>query len=123
MAKTLPPTTLRAHLTRLLSRWPADPVRPASISVQTYLKSRIPATTTATPTQQQQQQPSAASVNALYSLLENRYAREYPLPANLRHPRSAPQHYDEVLREFREAPGRGLIGRFMRKIRGVLRFQ
>ncbi|OJD10424.1 hypothetical protein ACJ73_09795 [Blastomyces percursus] len=146
MTKQLSPKTLSAHINRLISRWPSDPVRPSAVSVQTYLKTRLPPTTiaispssspspqTATTTapqsqtreqqrQQQRSQLSSASINALYSLLENRYEKQYPLPQNLRHPRSAPSHYDDVLREFREAPGRGWVKRLMEKVRGVLRFQ
>ncbi|EGE85015.1 hypothetical protein RJ035_004823 [Blastomyces gilchristii] len=150
MTKQLSPKTLSAHINRLISRWPSDPVRPSAVSVQTYLKTRLPTTPTPTtssssspspPTatatapqsqaqaqaqaqqQQQQSQLSTASINALYSLLENRYEKQYPLPQNLRHPRSAPSHYDDVLREFREAPGRGWVKRMMEKLRGVLRFQ
>ncbi|PGH05090.1 hypothetical protein GX51_03188 [Blastomyces parvus] len=143
----LSPQTLSAHINRLISRWPSDSVRPAAVSVQTYLKTRLPAAaptptttssssspsqptaTTAAPqsqAQQQQQQQShlsAASINALYSLLENRYEKQYPLPQNLRHPRSAPSHYDDVLREFSEAPGRGWVKRMVEKFKGVLRFQ
>ncbi|KLJ09442.1 hypothetical protein EMPG_15132 [Blastomyces silverae] len=142
MTKQLSPKTLSAHINRLISRWPSDPVRPSSVSVQTYLKTCLPTTTTTSsssspspPTtttttapqaqaqQQQQSQLSSASINALYSLLENRYEKQYPLPQNLRNPRSAPSHYDDVLREFREAPGRGWVGRMVEKVRGVLRFQ
>ncbi|KKZ60274.1 hypothetical protein EMCG_04985 [[Emmonsia] crescens] len=140
MTKTLTPQTISAHISRLISRWPSDPVRPSSVSVQTYLKTRLPTsspssstTTTAAAAQpqsqsqqsqsQQQQQLSASSINALYSLLENRYEKQYPLPQNLRHPRSAPSHYDDVLREFREAPGRGWVRRMVEKVKGVLRFQ
>ncbi|PGH28739.1 hypothetical protein GX50_08514 [[Emmonsia] crescens] len=136
MTKTLTPQTISAHISRLISRWPSDPVRPSSVSVQTYLKTRLPTsspstTTTAAQPQSQsqqsqsqpQQQLSTSSINALYSLLENRYEKQYPLPQNLRHPRSAPSHYDDVLREFREAPGRGWVKRMVEKVKGVLRFQ
>ncbi|OJD19715.1 hypothetical protein AJ78_00338 [Emergomyces pasteurianus Ep9510] len=127
MTKTLPPKTISAHINRLISRWPSDPVRPSSVSVQTYLKARLPTSSPSATTQPQSQshpqQLSASSINALYSLLENRYEKQYPLPQNLRHPRSAPSHYDDVLREFREAPGRGWVKRMMEKIKGVLRFQ
>ncbi|QSS63409.1 hypothetical protein I7I51_00467 [Histoplasma capsulatum] len=141
MSNSLSPKTLSAHINRLISRWPSDPVRPASVSVQTYLKTRLPtsspspsppttaATTTTTTAQTQQHQQrqqsqfSTSSINALYSLLENRYEKQYPLPQNLRHPRSAPTHYDDVLREFRDAPGRGWVRRMVEKFKGVLRFQ
>ncbi|OAX80797.1 hypothetical protein ACJ72_04864 [Emergomyces africanus] len=133
----LSPKTVSAHINRLISRWPSDPVRPSSVSVQTYLKTRLPTSSPSATTQSQSQsqiqsqsqsqsqqpQLSSSSINALYSLLENRYEKQYPLPQNLRHPRSAPSHYDDVLREFSEAPGRGWVKRMMEKVKGVLRFQ
>ncbi|KAF7122168.1 hypothetical protein CNMCM5793_000125 [Aspergillus hiratsukae] len=109
------------RISHLLKHWPTDAVRPASVSVQTYLQSRLPST-------QPQQQPSPkveiseASLNALSSLLEDRYARRYPLPPKLRRPASNPDHYDNVVKEFEEAPGRDFWGRVGKRLRGLFRF-
>lgn len=65
---------------------------------------------------------SEASLNALSSLLEDRYTRRYPLSPRLRKPASDPEHYDNVVREFEEAPGRDWMGRFGKKLRGLFRF-
>ncbi|KAK2808923.1 hypothetical protein FQN50_004196 [Emmonsiellopsis sp. PD_5] len=132
MAKQLSPKSYTTHLTTLLKRWPADPVRPAAVSVQTYLQSRIPSNTNTTPSPSNKTTPpsdkttphlSPSSINALYSLLENRYAKQYPLPNHMRHPRAMPDYYERVQREFREAPGRGWVGRLVERVRGVLRFE
>ncbi|KAG2027434.1 hypothetical protein GB937_001177 [Aspergillus fischeri] len=118
---TLNPQTIQNRISHLLKHWPTDPVRPASVSVQTYLQSRLQ------PTQPQQAQPSKveiseASLNALSSLLEDRYARRYPLPPKLRRPASNPDHYDNVVKEFEEAPGRDFWGRMGKRLRGLFRF-
>ncbi|KAL4921637.1 hypothetical protein BDW62DRAFT_174112 [Aspergillus aurantiobrunneus] len=123
-----PPTT-QSRLTYLLKHWPADPIRPSSVSVQTYLQSRLspsqpqkpfensPTTSPATNT------ISDSSLNALTSLLEDRYARRYPLPPKLRYPASNPDHYDDLIKEFEEAPTRDLLGRIGKRLRGLFRFQ
>ncbi|ODH14233.1 hypothetical protein ACO22_06631 [Paracoccidioides brasiliensis] len=129
MTKTLSPETISAHINRIISRWPIDHVRPSSVSIQTYLKTRIPTAPAISPsasqpqTQQHHRRLSASGINALYSLLENRYDRLYPLPQNLRYPRSSPSHYDDVLREFKEAPERGWLKRMVKKIKGAFRFR
>jgi cytochrome b pre-mRNA-processing protein 6 len=76
--------------------------------------------------------PSAASswnelhelsqTNALYSLLENRYMHENPMPAKLRRPASNPEHYDVLVRELEEAPGRSWLGALVKRVKGSLRF-
>ncbi|EAW10797.1 ubiquinol-cytochrome c reductase complex assembly factor 2 [Aspergillus clavatus NRRL 1] len=118
------PQAIQARLTQLLKLWPSDPVRPASVSVQSYLQSRLSQTTS--PTAQTPAAPkgeiSQASLNALSSLLEDRYARRYPLPPKLRRPASNPDHYDNVVREFEEAPGRDFWGRVGKRLKGLFRF-
>ncbi|KAL2001659.1 hypothetical protein VTN02DRAFT_1442 [Thermoascus thermophilus] len=119
------PKTLQARISHLINHWPSDPVRPAAVSVQNYLQSRL-AQSQQKEQQQQQGKPaqiSEASVNALFSLLEDRYARRYPLPHKLRHPASNPDHYDNVVREFEEAPSRNWIGRVKKRITGLFRFK
>lgn len=117
---------LQARLTNLLTRWPSDPVRPASVSVATYLQSHL-SPPSESPGKQPQSPPqapiSASSVNALSSLLENRYAREYPLPAHLRRPASNPDYYDNLLKEFEEAPNRDWWGRIVKRVTGLFRMQ
>ncbi|RLL96715.1 hypothetical protein CFD26_106870 [Aspergillus turcosus] len=123
---TLNPQTIQNRVSHLLKHWPTDSVRPASVSVQTYLQSRLPSTQPQQAQPQQQPSPkveiSESSLNALSSLLEDRYARRYPLPPKLRRPASNPDHYDNVVKEFEEAPGRDFWGRVGKRLRGLLRF-
>ncbi|KAL4908119.1 hypothetical protein BDW74DRAFT_146878 [Aspergillus multicolor] len=121
-------STTAARLTRLAKQWPVDPIRPASVSVQTYLESRLSslpqAQATAPKSSSTSTSPiSESSLKALESLLENRYAKKYPLPENLRHPASNPSHYDDLLKEFEEAPNRDVMGRIWKRLGGILRLQ
>ncbi|KAL4776343.1 hypothetical protein BDW60DRAFT_82319 [Aspergillus nidulans var. acristatus] len=124
-------STTTSRLAHLIKHWPTDPIRPASVSVQTYLQSRLssqpqaqdssPSTTTAASAKASAIPQS--SLNALDSLLENRYAKRYPLSEKLRHPASNPDHYDNLLQEFEEAPNRDVIGRIRKRLSGLLRFK
>lgn len=60
-------------------------------------------------------------VNALYSLLENRYTAAHPLPRQLRYPASREAHYDELLKELEEAPSRTKFTSFMQRLKGRFR--
>jgi cytochrome b pre-mRNA-processing protein 6 len=60
--------------------------------------------------------------NALYSLLEDRYATKFPLPEMLRAPASNPTYYEDLIREMQEAPTRSWLGGVMKRIKGSLRF-
>lgn len=61
-------------------------------------------------------------INALYSLLENRYVDENPMPQSLRRPSSNPDHYDGIVRELEEAPNRTWLGALVKRVKGSLRF-
>jgi cytochrome b pre-mRNA-processing protein 6 len=45
-------------------------------------------------------------VTALFSLLEDRYKTKYPLSEAVFRPRSAPAHYEELMKEIERAPGK-----------------
>lgn len=60
-------------------------------------------------------------VNALYSLLENRYASTYPIPERMRYPESNKTHYEDLLRELEEAPERSKLTSFMQRLKGRFR--
>ncbi|KAL2811130.1 hypothetical protein BJX63DRAFT_400099 [Aspergillus granulosus] len=117
----------QTRIAHLLKHWPADPIRPASVSVQTFLQSHLtppaqqPSQTSTTPTTTGK--ISDSSLNALSSLLEDRYARRYPLPPKLRRPASNPDHYDNLIREFEEAPSRDWLGRLWKRLSGQFRLQ
>ncbi|KAL3461410.1 hypothetical protein BJX64DRAFT_261033 [Aspergillus heterothallicus] len=116
----------QTRIAQLLKHWPADPIRPASVSVPTYLQSHLApsaqsskdSTTPATTGK-----ISESSFNALSSLLEDRYARRYPLSPKIRRPASDPDHYDNLIREFEEAPSRDWLGRIWKSLSGKFRIQ
>ncbi|KAJ5679678.1 hypothetical protein N7462_007922 [Penicillium macrosclerotiorum] len=127
----LNPRSLQTRLTHILKHWPSDAVRPASVSVQTYLQSQLGQQPSANGSSQPESTPassstpkiSESSVNALSALLENRFATRYPMSSKLRYPASNPEHYDNVIREFEEAPNRDWFGRLRKRLGGILRFQ
>ncbi|RAH46040.1 ubiquinol-cytochrome c reductase complex assembly factor 2 [Aspergillus brunneoviolaceus CBS 621.78] len=136
MATKTPSTT--ARITHLLTHWPKDKVRPASVSIHAYLQSRLPqpqpqpqsppspsSSSSSSSSARTAQKPglSEANLDALTSLLNDKYARRYPLPPRLRHPASNPQHYENVIREFDEAPDRDWLGRLRKKVVGMLRLK
>ena len=45
-----------------------------------------------------------AQVNALFSLLENRYSTKYALSPGVLKPTSAPEHYTRLMEEIERAP-------------------
>ena len=72
------------HYARILSQWPADKLRP-EVQFQKILQQRVNSAPAARPVEQNTAQvqsaqparsPEADEVNALYSLLENRYSKQ-----------------------------------------------
>lgn len=126
--QSVTPRSLQARISHLLKHWPSDAVRPASVSIQTYLQSHLPQKRSDGPSQSQvaptpkpSGELSEASVNALTSLLNDRFARRYPLSKKVRYPASDPDHYDNLIREFEEAPNRDWFGRLKKRLGGILR--
>jgi len=62
-------------------------------------------------------------VDALYSFLENKYQKKYPLPESVRRPASQPSYYDALLKELDDAPKRGWMGRMINSWKGFLRMR
>ncbi|KAL1602831.1 hypothetical protein SLS60_006252 [Paraconiothyrium brasiliense] len=110
------------HYTRILSLWPKDllrpnlpftrtierratlyGVKPVSPPVEDAKKSDIPAVKPA-PTAKPSPQAELPQINALYSLLENRYSKKYPLSPGVLKPTSNPEHYDRLMEEIERAP-------------------
>ncbi|CAG8129650.1 unnamed protein product [Penicillium olsonii] len=112
---TINPRSIQSRLTHILNHWPSDAVRPASVSVQTYIQSRLQSASKSSP------EISETSTKALEALLGNRFAAKYPLPQKLRRPASNPEHYDNVVREFAEAPNRDWFGRLKKRMAGIIR--
>ncbi|KAK2737242.1 hypothetical protein FQN57_000409 [Myotisia sp. PD_48] len=148
----LPRSDIIKHMHRLVSRWPSDPLRPASVSIPAYIQSRLSprkpeqsqsesslsSRLTSLFGKKQEQQPqsqpststppeapllSTENINVLYSLLENRYQKKYPLTRKLRYPDSQPEYYDNLIQELDEAPSRSFAGRLKKKFTGFLRLK
>ncbi|THY72219.1 hypothetical protein D6C87_06534 [Aureobasidium pullulans] len=117
------------HYARILSQWPVDRLRP-EISFQSVLKKRLEAAPVAQVNQAntaQTQAPKARNelreINALYSLLENRYSSTYPLSNAMMHPASAPEHYTTLVKELDEVPDRTFFQRIASRFKGMVRLQ
>ncbi|KAH0264993.1 hypothetical protein KCU91_g11709, partial [Aureobasidium melanogenum] len=115
------------HYARILSQWPVDRLRP-EITFQSVLKKRLEAAPIATinetntaRTQPPKPRNEAREVNALYSLLDNRYSSAYPLSNAMMHPASAPDHYTTLVKELDEVPDRTFFQRVASRFRGMIR--
>ncbi|KUJ10649.1 uncharacterized protein LY89DRAFT_247911 [Mollisia scopiformis] len=122
------------HYIRALSRWPKDNLRP-DCQFQDVMRKRldrrfIPASSPNTPNAAQAVANSAIDekmeleqANAIYSLLENRYSRKYPIDGSLMRPASNPTHFEDLMKELQEAPERSWWGSMTNRWKGFLRFQ
>lgn len=110
--------------TRLLALWPKDALRPnlpftraiehhgKPFGVQPITptpeegaKPQAPASTTpAASSPPANPKLEQAQVNALFSLLENRYSTKYALSPGVLKPTSAPEHYTRLMEEIERAP-------------------
>ncbi|KAI1742803.1 hypothetical protein F4680DRAFT_411779 [Xylaria scruposa] len=105
------------HILRALGQWPKDTIRP-EVQFQTVLQKRFEQPKLNISEEEQLQQ-----ANALYSLLENRYKRTYPITGTLLQPKSNPTYFTDLLKELEEAPNRSWFDRFLLRIKGVVRLQ
>ncbi|KAH7346005.1 hypothetical protein BKA66DRAFT_478502 [Pyrenochaeta sp. MPI-SDFR-AT-0127] len=118
-------TTIAKQYTRLRSLWPKDALRPnlpftraiehhglpygvqpsalAAENLQPSASVLAKPTTTSTSAPQNLQREQA-QVNALYSLLEDRYSNKYALSSGVLKPTSAPEHYSNLMEEIARAP-------------------
>jgi cytochrome b pre-mRNA-processing protein 6 len=111
--------------TRLLTLWPADALRPNLPFTRTIEARGLPygvqplspapsdpkAQSQSTPPPQSTPAPISSNpkleqsqVNALFSLLENRYSKKYTLSEGVLRPTSAPDHYERLMHEIERAP-------------------
>ncbi|EJT75382.1 hypothetical protein GGTG_05319 [Gaeumannomyces tritici R3-111a-1] len=124
------------HLRAALSRWPQDVLRPET-QLPRALAPRLErlerleqqqqgtshaasASGTAIPTGEVQQLREA---NALLALLDNRFKNRYRVREQTFRPRSAPDYYDNLIRELDEAPTRSAWSRWMTRIKGMVRLE
>jgi len=122
------------HYVRALSRWPKDTLRP-ECQFQDAMRKRLdrrflPASSsgtqsaaTAVANNAVEERLESEQANILYSLLENRYSRKYPITGSLMKPASNPTHYEDLIRELEAAPQRSWLDRTLNRWKGFLRFQ
>ncbi|CAO2656227.1 Nn.00g050300.m01.CDS01 [Neocucurbitaria sp. VM-36] len=117
-------TTIAKQYTRLLALWPKDALRP-NLPFTRAIEHRAapygvppitpvpqdakptpsaPAPSTPAPSTPPHPQLEQAQVNALYSLLEDRYSKRYALSPGVLKPTSAPEHYTRLMEEIERAP-------------------
>lgn len=123
-----PPQIVAKHYTRILSLWPKDLLRPNAPFTRPIEHRATPygvtpvsppledadarkstSKTTGAALQPAPAKPSTPQaelpqINALYSLLENRYSKKYPISAAVLKPVSNPDHYDRLMEEIEKAP-------------------
>ncbi|KAI0508746.1 hypothetical protein F5B22DRAFT_619433 [Xylaria bambusicola] len=105
------------HILRALSQWPKDTIRP-EIQFQTVLQKRFDQPKLALSEEEQLRQ-----ANALYSLLDNRYKKKYPITGSLLQPKSNPTYFTDLLKELEEAPTRSYFERLLLRVKGLVRLQ
>ncbi|KIW69724.1 hypothetical protein PV04_05584 [Phialophora macrospora] len=125
------------HWARIIKQWPVDRVRPAHVHFQKVMQSRLqklqnPAAAAtnvksndaqAIPVEPFNEETELRQVNALYALLENRFEKEYPIPQRVRHPRSSVSHFDDLIKELDEAPGRSWFTNVWNRLKGSVRLR
>ena len=125
------------HWARIIKQWPIDRVRPEHVHFQKIMQLRLqklqsPSATAgniksneaqAQPAEPFNEQNELQQTNALYSFLENRFEREYPIPQKVRHPKSNAAHYDDLVRELDEAPGRSWFTNLWNRLKGSVRMR
>ena len=121
-----------------MQRWPVDKIRPEPVSFQTLMKKRLlkyenPAKAAQSATVKSNdanvqpvnltwnEQKEVKQANALYALLENRFANESPFHDRLRFPASSPSHYDLIIAEAEKAPSRGFFENLTNRLKGMIR--
>ncbi|GAP93452.1 hypothetical protein SAMD00023353_12400090 [Rosellinia necatrix] len=107
----------RNLILRALNQWPKDTIRP-EVQFQAVLLKRFEQPKLNIPEEEQLKQ-----ANALYSLLENRYKRAYPITGSLLQPKSNPAYFTNLLKELEEAPTRSWFERLRLRMKGLVRLQ
>ncbi|MCJ1274181.1 hypothetical protein MMC21_001976 [Puttea exsequens] len=136
MAKAI----VQRHYQRIINNWPVDLLRP-DVSLQKALQYRIDTklkpsrsllqnnvianeaqATVPTPVPFDEKS-ELEQVNVLYSFLENRYTKKYPLSQKMRRPASNPDYYDNLMKELNEAPRRTWWQGLTNRWKGFIRWQ
>ncbi|KAI2602879.1 uncharacterized protein GGS25DRAFT_509026 [Hypoxylon fragiforme] len=106
------------HILRALAQWPKDTLRP-QLQFQDVLRKRFEQQ----PSPGVSEQDQLRQANALYSLLENRYKKKYPITGDLLRPRSHPTYFTDLVKELEEAPSRSFAERLWLRVKGLVRLQ
>ncbi|PHH51990.1 Cytochrome B pre-mRNA-processing protein 6 [Ceratocystis fimbriata CBS 114723] len=115
-----PTSRVVRHYNRALGLWPKDVLRPECQFQDVMLRGiqkRLQSSS------QVDEAAEMKQVNALYSLLEDRYRTRYPLVGRILEPRSQPTYYADLLREVEEVPTRSWFTRFLTRWSGAFRLQ
>ncbi|KAG9230304.1 hypothetical protein BJ875DRAFT_507402 [Amylocarpus encephaloides] len=119
------------HYLRALSQWPKDALRP-ECRFEDVMRRRIESkfNPSETPSEGRQvervpvnQEAELKQVNALYSLINNRYTTQYRLGDLIMKPQSNPTHYADLVKELEEAPNRSWFGNMINQWKGSLRLR
>ncbi|KAF2144454.1 uncharacterized protein K452DRAFT_284773 [Aplosporella prunicola CBS 121167] len=108
-------TTIAKHYARITRTWPKDALRP-TVQFQAALQQRA-----ANPLPKSDD--DLRDINALYSLLGDRYAKRYPANPAVFKPASNPAYYDDLIAELSQAPSRSWFQRWLNSWKGSLRLQ
>ncbi|EFX03629.1 hypothetical protein CMQ_557 [Grosmannia clavigera kw1407] len=113
------PDILSKHLAdRLAGRSLARPIlRPSGSLVDGKDAAALSAVAPAPPSDLQQ----LRQINALFSLLDDRYKKANRITGTLMTPRSNPTYYTDLVTELQEAPKRSLLGRISKRLGGMFR--
>jgi cytochrome b pre-mRNA-processing protein 6 len=79
--------------------------------------------TPAAPVVRSSPQAELPQINALFSLLENRYSKKYPLSPGVFKPTSNPEHYDRLMEEIERAPKKSWLQAKMDEWKMKIRWQ
>ncbi|KAL5395144.1 hypothetical protein PMIN06_000419 [Paraphaeosphaeria minitans] len=120
---TMSQSTIAKHYTRILALWPKDllrpnlpftrtierratpyGVKPVSPPIEEARKGDSSAAAKPAPVVKSTPQAELPQINALFSLLENRYSNKYPVSPGVFKPTSNPEHYDRLMEEIERAP-------------------
>ncbi|KAH0537456.1 hypothetical protein FGG08_005764 [Glutinoglossum americanum] len=117
------------HILRILTNWPTSALRPDLSFNSSMLARYLPQSQSPPPPLPPNSSslppapaPSDRQINALCTLLENRYAKEYPVSDAFLRPAFKPTYYEDLLREIEVAPTRSWFGRMVNRWKGFLRF-
>ena len=113
------------HYSRLLFRWPVDRLRPAERTLQSVFRARINAPPAPAPNSPATGTPrnELGEINAAYLLLDDTFAKQFPLSDVTMKPASNPTHYSDLKRELDEAPDRTFFANVWNRFSNMFRMK